>query len=183
MIRNSAVYYALLYFLFACAAFLVIVTRGNGKAIKWKIAVGTLLLSLAGPVTLVTCRTGSRVEAKKADVWAKEGWMDDDTYRLFAMGVPTRRLTNMVQRKESAKRAAILEAQYRIMERFNGIRMESSCCYVLMQTQEDLQLTQEIRGHVKGGTIIATKFDEEQNCEIVYEVRMKSLKARVTGSR
>lgn len=183
MIRNSALYYALMYGIFACAAFLVIVTRGNRRAIRWKIAVGTLVLSLSGPVSLVTCRTGSRVETGKADVWAKEGWMDGDTYRKTATGIPQRNFTNAVQRKESAKRAAVLQAQYNILEYFNGAKVESSCCYVLMHTEMDLRTMQEVKGYVKGGSVLATKFDDEHNCTILYEVKMKDLKVKVTGTK
>ncbi len=180
MIRSSSAYLLLLYCVFSLAALLVVLTGGHGRAIRWKLAVGTLILSLAGPVTApISCKSGSSVESRKSDVWARDGWIDDDTYRQKAAGTPRAGYTNTVMRKESAKRAAVLYAQRMMIEQFKYYAIPEACCYALMSSEPNPARIQEMMGIVKGGSVLAERFDTDHNCEIVYEVKQKGLKQAV----
>ena len=68
-------------------------------------------------------KIGGTVEG---ETFTTEGWIDDDTFRIAAAGVPTKTLTNKVQRKEASKRAAILNAQYQVIEKFKGSKIEGA---------------------------------------------------------
>ena len=73
------------------------------------IAMFTVILILSG------CAGGGMVQ----DVsYGTDGWIDSDTYRIAAVGVPNHRITDIEDKRMSAKRAAILNAQYMISERF-----------------------------------------------------------------
>lgn len=177
MIRSAhALYFAWLYLLFGAITLLVFLTAGNRRFVKRKIAVGTLILSLAGPaLSLVSCKSTTSAR----DVWSGEGWVDGDTYRVISSGEPAKTMTNRTARKESARRAAVLNAQYRTIERFRSARMMDGCCYSIYSTGLEMDLTAEIRGAVKGGTVIAAKYDEGDSCSIVFETKAKDLKKRV----
>ena len=180
MIRSSSAYLLLLYCVFGLAALLVLLTRGRGRTIGWKLAVGTLILSLTAPVAApISCKSGSPAEARKSDVWARAGWIDDDTFRQTGIGTPRMGYTNIVMRKGSAKQAAILNAQHGIIEKFRNYATPEACCYVLMSAEPSFAWAREMTGIVKGGSILAEKFDAEESCEIVYEVKLKGLKQKV----
>ncbi len=179
MIRSAhALYFAWLYLLFAAVTLLVFLTAGNRRFVKRKIAVGTLILSLAGPVlSAVSCKNAPSVR----DVWSGEGWVGDDTYRVIASGEPAKTLTNKTARKESAKRAAVLNAQYRTVERFRSALQMDGCCYSIYSPGLPTDLATDIRAAIKGGTVIAAKYGEEESCSIVFETRAKDLKKKVTN--
>jgi len=140
-----------------------------------------LVLSVTFVFTLTSCgggKIGGTVEGKS---YRTEGWIDENTYRLAAAGVPTRTLTNKVQRKESAKRAAILNAQYQILEKFKGAKLEGAAGMSNFETT-GMAVAQEVSGLVKGGSVYKVTYDAEDNCEIIYEVRAKGLKNKVSGA-
>jgi len=84
-----------------------------------------LILTTGIAMTLTSCagkKIGGTVEG---ETYTTEGWIDDDTFQLAAAGVATKTLTNIVQRKESSKRAAILNAQYQVIEKFKDPRLRA----------------------------------------------------------
>jgi hypothetical protein len=118
---------------------------------------------------------GGGVEGKDR---ATEGWIDKDTFRIAASGVPIMGTTEKTKRQESAKRAAILNAQYRILEKFKGSRIEGAA------GKSDFGMTgtavaQEVKGTIRGGHVVSEKYDAEDICEIIYEVKAKDLKNKV----
>jgi hypothetical protein len=108
----------------------------------------------------------------------KEGWCDIDTFRVRATGVPSKKAKDPEDRKKSSRMAAVLNAQYYVLEKFKGAKLEGATG--IMDTDfSGISVAKEIISYVKAGTIIAEKYDEEQNCEIVYEVRAKNLKKKL----
>ena len=129
-------------------------------------------------LSVTACRTGGvdhTVEGKK---YVTEGWIDDDTFQLEAAGAPTKTLTNKVARKESSKRAAILNAQYQVIEKFKGSYIEGAAG---MQNFEmtGIAVAQQLKAYIKGGSTKSVVWDEEDNCSIVYVVKQKGLKKYV----
>ena len=112
---------------------------------------------------------------------AGNGWIDDDTFQFEAVGVASQKLTNKVLRRESAKRASVLNAQYFIHEKFkNEGKREGE-----KRTDSDLsgvEIRKEIESLIKAGSIISVTFDEEENAEILYQITLSGLKNKVASA-
>jgi hypothetical protein len=136
------------------------------------------LVVCAGLVVAITaCKSeklGGTVEGESV---LTEGWVDDNTFRIAAAGVPKKNITNIIQRKETAKRAATLNAMYQIIEKFCGSKIEGAA------GMEDYELTgiavsQELKATLRAGSVKKSTWDEEQNCEVIYEVKATGLKKK-----
>jgi hypothetical protein len=146
-----------------------------------KVIMLALLVSAGALVAFVSCggpKIGGTLEGK---TYVTEGWVDDDTFRIAAAGVAKKDLTNIVQRRESSKRAAILNAQYQVIEKFKGSKIEGA------SGMENFEMTgiavaQELKAITKGGSVAKVTWDDDQNCEIIYEVRAKGLKKKVAAA-
>jgi hypothetical protein len=149
-----------------------------------KLLIFALILS-AGFVfvfTLTSCSSQKIGGTVEGETFTTEGWIDDETFRIAAAGVPTKTLTNVVQRKEASKRAAILNAQYQVIEKFKGSKIEGA------SGMENFEMTgiavaQELKAISKGGSVKKVTWDEEQNCEVIYEVHAKGLKKKVSAAK
>lgn len=140
-------------------------------------------LLVSGPALLLTgCSSGGIGGQIDGKSFTTEGWIDDDTFRLASMGTPTKTLTNKVARKESAKRAAILNAQYQVLEKFKGSKIEGAAGMKDFETT-GIAIAQEVQGVVKGGSVRKTTYDAEDNCEIIYEVKATGLKKKVSTAK
>jgi hypothetical protein len=140
----------------------------------------SMLLVVAFSFIMVSCGGGIG-SGMKGKSYKTSGWIDGDTFRISSMGAPTRTLTNVVQRKESSKRAAILNAQYQILEKFKGSEIKGAAGMKNFETT-GMAVAQEVGGIVKGGSIAKVTWDADQNCEIIYEVQSKGLKKKVSGA-
>ncbi len=117
----------------------------------------------------------------KGESFKTEGWVDNDTFRLVTMGVAKKTLTNKVQRRASAQEAAVLDARRKILEKFKGAKTEAA------SGMSDFEMTgvavaSEVAGVVAGGSVIKATYDTEDNCEVVYEVKAKGLKKKVSAA-
>ncbi len=146
-----------------------------------KILIFGLILAAGFVITLTSCsgKIGGTIEGQ---TYTTEGWIDNDTFQIAAAGVPTKTLTNVVQRKEASKRAAILNAQYQIIEKFKGSSVEGA------SGMENFEMTgiavaQELKAVTKGGSVKKVTWDDEQNCEIIYVVHAKGLKKKVAAAK
>jgi len=140
-----------------------------------------LILSMGLVFNFSSCggkTIGGQVEGEKFNT---ENWVDENTYRLAASGAPKATLKNKVQRRESAKRAAILNAQYQVLEKFKGSKIEGAAGMSDFENT-GIAIAQEIQGEVKGGSVVSATFDEEDNCEVIYEVKAKGLKKKVAAA-
>lgn len=107
-----------------------------------------------------------------------EGWINDDTYQIAAGGVPISSLTLITQRKESARLAALLNARCQIIKIFTGYTVKQDDLNNDNQL-EGIPITEELKTVVNSGIIKKTVWDDDANCEIVYEVKYPGLKQRV----
>ena len=146
-----------------------------------KIFAVTLALALGLTFTFTSCGGGKIGGQVEGQTFKTEGWIDDDTYRLAASGVPKYTLKNKVARRESAKRAAILNAQYQVLEKFKGSKIEGAAGMSDFENT-GIAIAQEVSGIVKGGSVVSATYDEEDNCEIIYEVKAKGLKKKVAAA-
>lgn len=176
------IYLMSLYVVLGFITLLVIMTKSRPVLVRKKVLLGLLILSLTSPAaTLVSCSSGKNIFRTQKDIWKTTGWVDGDTYRIAAQGMPKQGLTNVTQKKGYARDAAILNAQKAIIEKFT-YRVNESCAGMSDYSASGIALAKELGACIKGGSVIAIKYDEEFNCEIIYEVKRKGLKKLVTGT-
>lgn len=145
--------------------------------IKQVMVVTALFAFAAG---LVAC--GSSVGGQvKGESYGSEKWVDKDTYRTTATGVPKEGLKNKIQRRGTAKEAAVIMAQSHIIEKFKGAKVEGAAG-VSDYASTGFAASKEFAGIVKGGSVVKETYDDEDNCEVVYEVKSKNLQKSLTGS-
>ncbi|MCP4138294.1 MAG: hypothetical protein GY754_45450 [bacterium] len=151
----------------------------NKKSLpNWRAAAAVIMLLssvlIAGPLSTTACRSG-QVETKEMK---NRGWVDENTYRWQTAGSPKRGLTDIAERKTTAKLAAVLNAQYTIIEKFKGARLEGAAG-MLDISDEDFKRGEELKKIAKNGTVIKETYDNEQNCEVIYEVKSPKLKRKI----
>jgi hypothetical protein len=136
-------------------------------------------------ITLITfnCNTASQQpigSSLNAKATISEGWVDENTFRIVALGAPKELLKSKVKRRITSKEAAVIMAQKIIVERFKGSTISGETTTSDGETINMLSKKSFI-GVVRGGYVVQESFDEEDNCEIIYEIQSKGLKAR-TGA-
>lgn len=140
-----------------------------------------LLIGIAALTVGFTACSGSMGGQVKGKSYITEGWVDDNTFRIVTMGVPKKTLTNQIARRESAKEAAILNAQKNILAKFKGAKVGAA------SGMQDFEMTgvavsQEVEGVIKGGSVRKVTYDADDNCEIIYEVKARGLKKKVAAA-
>ena len=139
-----------------------------------------ILITIVAVAVLFSCGktvNNSRIEGGKT--YVTEGWIDGNTFQVKGVGVPKKGLTNKYMRQETAKEAALIGAQKRIIEKFKGAALIGASGMADAQST-GIAVAKEFSGFVKGGSIKKVTFDKEQNCEVVYWVRQRGLKNKVT---
>jgi hypothetical protein len=137
------------------------------------------LLVLAVAVSLGSCGKTMGGEVK-GESFITEGWVTPDIFRVTSTGVPKPGLTNKIQRRGTAKEAALIMAQKRIIEKFVGARLEGAAG-AADYASTGIAVAKEFGGLVKGGTIVKATYDKDDNCELVYQIERKGLKRQVQG--
>ncbi|MDH4262416.1 MAG: hypothetical protein OEV78_05150 [Spirochaetia bacterium] len=113
----------------------------------------------------------------KGKTYKTQGWMDDDTFRVTALGAPSPNAQGMVKRKTQAREAALTMAQKLVVEKMIGAEIKGASA-VKDGESAGVVVTKEFQGMIKGGSIVEETFDEEDNCEVVYEIHAKGLKKK-----
>ncbi len=138
----------------------------------------SLLLLFSVAVVFSACGGGSMGGQVKGESFTTEGWIDDNTFQVVEVGAPKKGLENKIQRRATAKQAAEIMAQARIIEKFKGARLEGAAGAADYELT-GIAVSKEFDGIVKGGSIVKSTFDDDDNCEIVYRVSAKNLKKQV----
>ncbi len=107
-----------------------------------------------------------------------EGWVDNNTFRVVSIGFPKQNVTNKMKRQYYAKEAAILSAQKTILEKFKGARVQGKASSTGGEIDEVI-IQKEFGGIINGGSVTEEKYDEQDNCQVTYEVSSLDLKKRV----
>ncbi|MDY6935477.1 MAG: hypothetical protein SVZ03_14785 [Spirochaetota bacterium] len=137
-------------------------------------------LVLIGVAAFISCGGPKRGGMVKGDEFISEGWVSADIFRVTATGVPKEGLTNKIQRRGTSKEAALIMGQKRVLEKFVGARLEGAAG-AADYASTGIAIAKEFGGIVKGGTIVKETYDEEDNCEIIYQIEKKGLRASVQG--
>ena len=144
-----------------------------------KLFVMALVLSMS--LVFASCGGGKLGGSIKGETTKTEGWIDNDTFRVVAVGFPKKGITNLDQKKATASDAAQLVAEKKILEKFKGARIEGASG-ALDNESTGSAIAKEFGGFVKGGSVLSTTCNEEGTCEVLYEVHAKGLKKKVTAS-
>jgi hypothetical protein len=109
-----------------------------------------------------------------------EGWIDDNTYRVVQVGEPDAKLQTSEKRRESARQAAIMKAQRRIVEAFTKL-------YAAKDADDGQRgarwndVTSPVRISAAGGVVVSAVYDDNDYCEILYELKRKNLRKKVVA--
>ncbi len=119
----------------------------------------------------------------KGEVVKTQKWVDDDTFRIIGIGAPMSGETSKLVRKATAKEAAILHAQMKIVEKFFGTKIESAVGMKNFRIS-GIAAAKSVEGAIKGGSVHKAIFDpKNQEAVIIYEVKVKGLKNKLTEIR
>lgn len=140
------------------------------------------LLSLIAVVAIsfTACGTQRLGGQVKGETFVSEGWVTPDIFRVTSTGVPKPGLKNKIQRRGTAKEAAVIMAEKRIIEKFVGARLEGAAG-AADYASTGIAVAKEFGGLVRGGTIVKETYDDDDNCEIIYQVEKKGLRKEVEG--
>ena len=138
----------------------------------------SLILSILAVFGLISCASSPSNTQIDGKDYITEGWVDDDTFQVKALGAPSPKAKGFVKRRTQSKEAALLSAQKRVVELLVGAKITGASG---SQDGEStgIIVTKEFEGVVKGGAIINTSYDEADNCEITY--RVSFLRAKRNG--
>lgn len=149
----------------------------RGSLGNWRKAAAVIILITSVLFTAPHCQ---RFITRPAGTGTADGWHDSETYVITAIGIPSDKLKDIEERKKSARRAAILNAQYMILEKFMGSKIEAGgiVYYEDAQAVKYAMGKKEIIQIIKNGTVIRESYDDEQNCEITYTIHGPDLKKK-----
>ncbi len=113
----------------------------------------------------------------KGEDFVTEGFLDDDTFQVVAEGTWPEEDANArkVIRRNKAKEGATLKAQTRCMELFKGYSLKAKGGAESGVGLGEVAL-KTIEGYGRGGSLVKTTFDEEDNCSVVFRVHARGLK-------
>lgn len=119
----------------------------------------------------------------KGEDYETEGFLDDDTFQVIAEGTWPDELANArkVIKRNRAKEGALIKAQTRVMEKFKGYALKAKGGAESGVGLGEVAL-KTIEGYAKGGSIVKTTYDEEDNCSVVYRIQSKGLKKMAEAS-
>lgn len=107
-----------------------------------------------------------------------EGWINEDTFRVMGMGVPSDDISDKFQREITSKQAAELDAKNKIVSKIVGSYVESLSASEKGMLNENV-IQERVAGRIRGVSVIETKWDSKQNCTVVSEVYSKGLKKQM----
>lgn len=106
-----------------------------------------------------------------------EGWLDDNTFQVRGLGAPNPNAKGFVRRRTQAKEAALLAAQKRVVELLVGAKISAASGSDSGEST-GVAITKELDGIIKGGAIVKTTYDQEDNCEVTYRIHSNGLKKK-----
>ncbi len=137
-----------------------------------------LLMVLGLVVVFMSCGGEPGTESYvKGENYETEGFLDDDTFQVVAEGTWPDEDANArkIIKRNKAKEGALLKAQTRVMEMFKGYSLKAKGGAESGVGLGEVAL-KKIEGYGRGGSIVKTTYDEEDNCSVVYRLHAKGLK-------
>lgn len=132
-------------------------------------------------ISLSYCRTKYNPDYISKNEFVTDGWVDENTIRISVSGEPQKNMGGIIQRKFSAKEAALNSARLQLTEKFKGkdyvLSIRADEYYAGINPEAD-----EILSAIRKGRILKETYDDKQVCNIVYEITFPGLKKKIPGS-
>ena len=140
------------------------------------------MLSLLIPITLLTispnCADSRMVREISSTQPGSQGFYDDHTLYLRIDTQPDAHITDRMERRASARKQAVLSAQYRAIQYLIGYNVEGAYGAFNMNNISHCIRTR-FNETIKKGEVIREKYGRNDMCEIIYIVRAPKLKQAV----
>jgi len=127
-------------------------------------------------ITLFMTGCGHKITSVDNSATNRGGWVTDDIYRISVKGIAPRSERDTAARKHSARRAAIMNARFKILKQFKKYSIESGKKMGIPQSSSCANI---VKASIKSGTVIYQEYDSYDNCRIIYEVRSRGLRQNV----
>ncbi len=101
-----------------------------------------------------------------------EGWLDDSTFQVKAVGKPNPSAVGFGRRRRQAQR----EAQRRAERRTASLMAEKAGSGSLEST-----IKSKFGNLIENGRVVRRSFNIDDHCAVVYRVKQKDLKKQVTA--
>lgn len=123
------------------------------------------------------CASGTKKFSKESDCQATRdpGWENSDTFILSAIGFASNNRKGFVARRTQSKSAAILCAQ---KAAFYLLTKDKEEIELSQKQLEDIKIPSKFSGSIRGGMVIAEKYDENDACKIKFQVKENNFRSR-----
>lgn len=124
------------------------------------------------------------VEISKEDIAAfQDGWCDNNTLRVTAAGGPPKNEKDTAKRREGAYRSAVVMAKYRITGKLSGDRIGAGGIIDDREFHaEEKRFKAFLNKVLDEGKVVGSIWDEEDNCQVIYQIQKTHLKKLVMMS-
>lgn len=145
---------------------------------KYGIVLATLVVVA---FSAIGCKSGaSRSQLEDGKTFISEGWLDDNTLQVKALGAPAADAKGFVKRRTQAKSAALIMAQKRFVEMCVGSELKGAAG-ALDGESTGVAVSTEFEGFIRGGKIINTTYDQDDNAEVLFRVQGSGLKKKCSA--
>ena len=114
------------------------------------------------------------------DMLPEQGWIDENSYQLSCCGFPPKEEVPLEQREDQARKGALVECQWQIMnvftEKYDKKYKELYSQYMSVDSSGIPAWRKELVRILKSGTIVGEKCSDAGNCSITYRVSKNGLK-------
>jgi hypothetical protein len=124
------------------------------------------------------------IEMSNEDIAAfQDGWCDNNTLRVSATGVPPKNEKDTAKRREGAYRGAVIMAKYRITGKLSGDRIGAGGIIDDREYHaEEKRFKAFLNKVLDEGKVVGSIWDDEDNCQVIYQIRKTHLKKLVMMS-
>lgn len=126
-------------------------------------------------LTVVGC-SGGQKKTLRGDIsnFDSEGWLDENTYQVKAIGAPAKGDRGLRKRRLSAEENALDEAiKVSVKRLLSGSKLEIDEASFNIN---ELALSNEFKDAIINGALIKKSFDVEDNCNITYRMQRLDFK-------
>ena len=123
-------------------------------------------------------------EFRASDIAAfQDGWCDNNTLRVTATGVPPKNEKDTAKRREGAYRGAVVMAKYTITRKLSGDRIGAGGIIDEQEYHaEEKRFKAFLNKVLDEGKVVGSIWDEEDNCQVIFQIQKTHLKKLVLMS-
>lgn len=107
-----------------------------------------------------------------------KGWVNENTLRIVAVGIAQKNESDLVKRKQQAKRNALRTARITVKEKFVGLALNEGRG-ILKDPIYRKFFHKNIQRILKTGKVVHELYDKSQSCEIIFEVTEPNIRRKI----